>query len=89
MQYTMPWRHNNAICILLHGCIARVYSWATRTFAAEAENSPFCHQTIGSRDYCDENYDGDVMKPTIMNFDDHKSQISNRNLYSRWNVQIT
>jgi len=34
---------------LLHGCIARVYSWVTRTFAAEAENSPFCHRQHGLR----------------------------------------
>ena len=27
---------------VLHGCIARMYSWASRTFTAEAENSPLC-----------------------------------------------
>jgi len=36
---------------------------------------------------CDDNDAGNVMKSTIMNFNDHKSKISKRNLYS--NVQIT
>jgi len=34
-------------------------------------------------------HDGDVMRSTIMNFNNHKSKISKRNLYSKWNVQIT
>ena len=38
----MPWRHNNAYKSVLHGCIACMYSWASRTFTAEAENSPLC-----------------------------------------------
>ena len=33
----------------LHGCIACMYSWASRTFTAEAENSPLCD---GSIEYC-------------------------------------
>ena len=31
---------------LLHGCIARMYS-----FTAEAKNSPLCHQMTGSTEY--------------------------------------
>jgi len=36
--------------------------------------------------YCDDNDAGDVMKSTGMNFNDHKSKISKRNLYSKWNM---
>ena len=45
MQYTTPWRHNSAV--QMH--IARLYSWATRTFTSEAENSPLCRiSSVGS-----------------------------------------
>ena len=32
---------------VLHGCIARMYSWASLTFTAEAENSPVCDRQHG------------------------------------------
>jgi len=32
---------------------------------------------------CDDNDAGNIMKSTIMNFNDHKSKMSKRNLYSK------
>jgi len=39
--------------------------------------------------YCDDINDDDVVRSTIMNFNDYQSKISKRNLYFKWNVQIT
>jgi len=36
---------------LLHVCTARMYSWDSRTFTAEAENSPLCDRHSGSTEY--------------------------------------
>ena len=38
---------------------------------------------------CDDYENGDLMISIIVNFNAHNFKISNKNLYSKWNIQMT
>ena len=68
--------------------------WSHNWKSAEVVNSHLaCDPTIRQPGFdlprCDDIDDGNVARMITMNFNYYKSKISKRNLYSKWNIQIT